>query len=308
MRKILYSSIQKIEVLLRDECDPDDDFMEFQHEFFALSFIRSFMNNPLDMKTLRDVFMEALPSEGISRFTDHEVLEQLAWQIASGNVKLLPHEQETLSVVPPGVPPIEPPPGVPPVEPPPGVPPNVPPPGVPPIEPPPVVPPTTPPGVPPIEPPPPLLIRVYDLEGKFIPRAPFKATLDVGITVEGQAGADGVVTIPLAAQAKRCVLKWGFEPETTDETSEFYETDETDEFVFESEIFLNVDEQSQSEQEEATQKLNNLGYPPEEGLSANVTAFQEDYGLAVTGQLDDQTLALIRKTHEECADDIYEDL
>jgi hypothetical protein len=231
-------------------------------------------------------------------------LEQLAWQIACGNVKLLSHEQESLSVGPlPGVPPIEPPP----VEPPPNVPPNVPPPGVPPVEPPPVVPPITPPGVPPIEPPPPLLIRVYDLEGKFIPGAPFKATVDGVMTLQGQADADGVVTIPMAAKAKRCVIKWNF-PETTDEISEFDGTDEVDEFVFESEVFLNVDEQSQSEQEEATQKLNNLGYPPAEGLSENVAAFQEDYGLAVTGQLDDQTLASIRKVHEDCADDIYEDL
>jgi len=154
MKRFLYSGIQKIEVLIRGECDPDNDFMEFHHELFALSFIRSFMNAPLDMTTFRDVFVEVLPSEDISRLTDHEVLEQLAWQIVCGNVKLLPHEHEALSIRP-GVPPIEPPPGVPPIEPPPGVPPIEPPPGVPPIEPPPGVPPIEPPpGVPPIVPPP----------------------------------------------------------------------------------------------------------------------------------------------------------
>jgi hypothetical protein len=71
MRRFLYSGIHKIEIFLRDESDPDDDFMEFQSDFFALSFIRSFMNDPLDMKTLRDVFVETLPSDDVSRFTDH---------------------------------------------------------------------------------------------------------------------------------------------------------------------------------------------------------------------------------------------
>jgi len=154
MRRFLHNGIRKIEILVRGEYDPADDFMEFQHEFFALNFIRSFVSSPLDMMTFRDVFAEALPFEDISGLTDHEVLKRLAWQIVCGNVKLLPHEHEVLSLKPPGGSPPSTPPGTPPGTPPttpPGTPPGTPPttpPGTPPTTPP-VVPPTIPPVIPP---------------------------------------------------------------------------------------------------------------------------------------------------------------
>jgi hypothetical protein len=148
-----------------------------------------------------------------------------------------------------------------------------------------------------------LLIRVYDLEGKFIARAPFRAAVEEGKPISGRADDDGVVAIPVIKQTKRCLLEWSYQPKSTDDPHEY---------LFESKLFLNIDDQKQTEEEEAIQKLNNLGYPAEENRSENVAAFQEDYGyladppLEVTGQLDDRTITLIKKTHEECADDLHE--
>jgi len=146
-----------------------------------------------------------------------------------------------------------------------------------------------------------LLIRVYDLEGKFIARAPFRVTIEDGKPILGRANDDGVVTIPVTKQTKRCFLEWNFEPKSTDEP---------DKYIFESRLFLNIDDQKQSEEEEAAQKLNNLGYPAEENLSENVASFQEDYGhlaeppLEVTGQLDDRTKKLLIDVYRECEPDL----
>ena len=92
MARFLHAGVQKIEVLMWYECDPSATFMDFRDEFFAYRFLRDFMNNPLNMMTLREVLVESLPITNVFRLTDDDILEQLAWQIARGRVRLVLHE------------------------------------------------------------------------------------------------------------------------------------------------------------------------------------------------------------------------
>jgi hypothetical protein len=98
--RILRSGIQKIEVLRWHECNSSDAFIEFGDALFVLSFLRRFANSSLSMTILRDVFAESLPhAASISRLTDHEILQQLAWQIARGYIRLVPREDEERHII-----------------------------------------------------------------------------------------------------------------------------------------------------------------------------------------------------------------
>jgi hypothetical protein len=95
--RFLRSTGQRIEILRWYECGPEDTFMEFHDRFFALGFLRSLMSDPLNMVTLRSVLVDILQdTEDTSRLMDHEILEQLAGQIARGYVRLVLREGESL--------------------------------------------------------------------------------------------------------------------------------------------------------------------------------------------------------------------
>lgn len=99
MRKILRSGFQKIEILKWYESDTTDSFMEFRDAFSALNFLRKFMHDHFNMVLLRNTLAEALSYTSISRLTDHEILQQLAWQIVRGYIKLVPRVDEVPRVV-----------------------------------------------------------------------------------------------------------------------------------------------------------------------------------------------------------------
>jgi len=95
--RFLRSTGQRIEILRWYECGPEDTFMEFHDRFFALSFLRSLMSDPLNVVTLRSALVDMLQdTEDTSRLMDHEILEQLAGQIARGYVRLVLREGEAL--------------------------------------------------------------------------------------------------------------------------------------------------------------------------------------------------------------------
>ncbi len=143
-------------------------------------------------------------------------------------------------------------------------------------------------------------IRLYDLEGRHIPRAAYRLILARGEPIEGQADDKGFITALATAKTTRCVIDWGFESEP----------DLEPDLVFHLEMFLRIDQQNVDREEEARRRLNNLGYLPSEPLSTNVELFQRDYGhqstppLPVTGELDDRTMEKIREVHRECADEL----
>src|SRR5262245_2650631 len=143
-------------------------------------------------------------------------------------------------------------------------------------------------------------IRVYDLTGKFIPSAPFRLTAS-GRTITGQANGKGVVIAQDVVVPDRCLLEWGYKPTGS----------EKPDFVFSLDVFLTHD--NLSKEDEAKQKLNNLGYPEANNLTTNVTQFQEDYGhlatppLKADGELNDATMKLIRDVHKSCENDLRKD-
>ncbi len=97
MSRFLRSTGRRIEILRWYECGPEDTFMEFHDRFFALSFLRSLMTDPLNMVTLRSALVDILQdTEDTSRLMDHEILEQLAGQIARGYIRLVLREGEAL--------------------------------------------------------------------------------------------------------------------------------------------------------------------------------------------------------------------
>ena len=97
MSRFLRSTGQRIEILRWYECGPEDTFVEFHDRLFALGFLRSLMSDPLNMVTLRSALVDILQdTEDTSRLMDHEILEQLAGQIARGYVRLVMREGEAL--------------------------------------------------------------------------------------------------------------------------------------------------------------------------------------------------------------------
>jgi outer membrane protein OmpA-like peptidoglycan-associated protein len=159
-------------------------------------------------------------------------------------------------------------------------------------------------------------IRLYDPDGKFIKSAPCRVTI-AGKVLSSvtRAGPDGFVVLRDLETPSECFVEWGFPPgqdpaqRGKGDTSlpEEPEQQPEDEFPFFLKVLLTIDESSQDK--EAADLLNNLGYPVGLPLQVNVSAFQDDFGqefgLKVTGKLDDgKSMAAIRKVHDRCADNL----
>ena len=67
-----------------------------------LDFLRGFMHNPLNMAILRNTLSELLPVVGILRLTEEEILQQVAWQIAEGYIRLVKLAESPLHSTGPG--------------------------------------------------------------------------------------------------------------------------------------------------------------------------------------------------------------
>jgi outer membrane protein OmpA-like peptidoglycan-associated protein len=148
-------------------------------------------------------------------------------------------------------------------------------------------------------------IRLYDLVSLFIANAPYQFTLGGRAPVKGSADAQGLVRFHDIQVPAQLAIQWGFPVDTT--VTPVPDPD----YVFSLNMYLTPDQPAK--EDEARQKLHNLGYPDQNDLSTNVSAFQGDYGdlanppLATTGVLDDSTLDLIRKVYRSCEDDLRED-
>jgi hypothetical protein len=141
-------------------------------------------------------------------------------------------------------------------------------------------------------------IRVYDHEGKTIPRAPFELVVRGGGSIAGKANAEGIVIARDVEVPNRGVIHWGLPPEAGEEPD----------LSFSLDMYMRVEEGE--DEAEARQRLHNLGYSEEDELSVSVAGFQQDYGhlssppLEVTGVLDEQTKKLLRDVYNECAPDL----
>jgi len=141
-------------------------------------------------------------------------------------------------------------------------------------------------------------IRLYDLMGRAIGQAPFELKVGLRKPIRGTASDDGSVIAQDLELPNRVLIDWGFPPEK----------DQKPDLVFNLDMFLT--HENLTKEDEARQKLHNLGYPRTNRLSSNVEAFQSDHGhlanppLSANGQLDDRTLELIRSVHQSCEDDL----
>jgi hypothetical protein len=139
-------------------------------------------------------------------------------------------------------------------------------------------------------------IRLYDLDERFIAEAPFEITLNGERPFQGRADRNGIVTLSNVNAPGKCLVRWGFKPETG----------EAPELLFSLDMFLTITDHDDNQ--EAAEKLNNLGYHSD--LTENVRDFQSDYGdmenppLTPTGELDGKTMGLLRRVYGDCADDL----
>jgi hypothetical protein len=141
-------------------------------------------------------------------------------------------------------------------------------------------------------------IRLYDLAGRFIALAPCRLTVGSRQSMALQANERGILTALDVEVPNRCHIEWGLKPQGGEEPD----------YVFSLHMFLSHDDLDK--EDEAKQKLHNLGYPEDNELNANVRSFQEDYGhlatppLQADGELDDRTMDLIRGVYRDSADDL----
>jgi hypothetical protein len=143
----------------------------------------------------------------------------------------------------------------------------------------------------------PVRIRLYDTEGKFIPNAPYRLTLDDQPALEGVASGKGILTLRRRSGLTEGVIEWGLPPAEG----------EAPHYLFRDRIFLEFPDDPEAA---AQRKLQNLGYGGGAPSKENVTAFQSDYqeqfGLSVTGILDPQTQQAINQVHDGMADQLKE--
>jgi hypothetical protein len=86
--RVLQRGFETIELRRWDEADEADTVLQFQDTSAVLDFLHPFMDDPWARGSLRHVLTEELAYTGIMGWDDGEVLEQLAWRIVRGHIKL----------------------------------------------------------------------------------------------------------------------------------------------------------------------------------------------------------------------------
>ena len=89
MRKVLRKGFQKIEILKRHESRPGESFKIFRDRFSALNYLNPFMRDPLSIINIRRNLCGSSLNRDFFRLSDHQVLEQLAWRLASGQFMIV---------------------------------------------------------------------------------------------------------------------------------------------------------------------------------------------------------------------------
>ena len=88
MRRVIRKGFQNYEVLEWHACRPEDTCQEFRDRFSALNFLCSFMRDSLSMMNLRSIFYGGSYNGGSTRLNDHQMLEQLASRLLTGQIKI----------------------------------------------------------------------------------------------------------------------------------------------------------------------------------------------------------------------------
>lgn len=79
-----------MELLRWPEHSTRDACLEFRDTSVALDFLRPWLDDPCSMLSLRALLAEDRGSIGVADLNDQEVLDQLAWCVVRGQVKIVP--------------------------------------------------------------------------------------------------------------------------------------------------------------------------------------------------------------------------
>jgi hypothetical protein len=142
-------------------------------------------------------------------------------------------------------------------------------------------------------------VRLFDPGQQPMPHAPCVLEIE-GDSYELTANGEGYAETRVIGQPSRGVIRWG-EPDLE-------EGDEAGSHPFELDLYLDLAE-GEGIDEQAKWRLHNLGYPllldepladQKPVLFAFQQDFQEQFGLELTGELDEATQSAIIELHDSC--------
>ena len=95
MGRRLYGHFWDFEFRTGRGMQPGDVARPFSDVFSALSFLRGFIHDPFARASLREVATRSRWDAPLFACSDQEILRQLAWQLATGRLYLVPIERTT---------------------------------------------------------------------------------------------------------------------------------------------------------------------------------------------------------------------
>jgi len=117
LKRVLRRGIQQFNILEKREIQPDDKFKEFHDKTSALNFLRGLMRDNFNTIILRNMVKQKLSQSRFSSVGERKVIENLASQLVSGQLKIamlpvaipswsyeeaaIEEEEEPAAVVPP---------------------------------------------------------------------------------------------------------------------------------------------------------------------------------------------------------------
>ncbi|MCI0329567.1 MAG: carboxypeptidase-like regulatory domain-containing protein [candidate division Zixibacteria bacterium] len=93
MGRVFRRNLREFEILDWWESRFSDTTGEFRDELSVTHFLSNFLGDPLSMATLRQILAERVSSGNISQLEDREVIQQLIWRVAGGEIHILPRRE-----------------------------------------------------------------------------------------------------------------------------------------------------------------------------------------------------------------------
>jgi len=103
VRRVLSHGSQTVELVRLGETPSAEAEVALSSRASAIAFLRAFTRDPLNMNTLRRALAEEIGRQRVSRLRDPEVVEQLAAQIARGQLRVATHSSSRAVLKPPPV-------------------------------------------------------------------------------------------------------------------------------------------------------------------------------------------------------------
>ncbi len=143
-------------------------------------------------------------------------------------------------------------------------------------------------------------LRLLDINGAFIPEAPYRVTLASGEVRNGTATEDGWLVEANVETPERVTVEWGYPTEHG-----ISDDDRAKRALLEGPYGYSLDvllysEEGASDDDAAMTHLGNLGYSPDRTFQENLIYFQRQYEVfPATGELNDDTKKALRMVDDE---------